>query len=140
MNPKTLLVVDDVPEILAFFQRLADTLRARPIEVTTVSDPAKALELVKSRPYDVVVTDFRMPLVNGVEILAAACARNPTGRRVLMTGYNEIPITDAQMLAADVHAHLSKPMKASHLMEFLQACFADDPHALDRYVHGRGEA
>lgn len=130
--------MDDVPEILAFFQRLAATFRARPIEVTTLSDPTKALELVKNRPFDVVVTDFRMPLVNGVEILIAARGKNPEGRRVLMTGYNEIPITDAEMRSADIQAHLKKPMKASYLMEFLQACFADDPRALASYARAEG--
>lgn len=137
---KSILVVDDVPEILLFFERLAGTYRTTPIQVTTSSDPAGALKLVKERDFDVVVSDFRMPKVNGMQILAEAHHRNPGGRRVLMTGYNEIPATDAEIEMAGVTARLKKPVKASFLLEFLQACFSDDPHALDAYATGEEDA
>lgn len=128
-----MLVVDDVPEILAFFERWCARYRAHPIEVTTTGDPLEALALVSRRPFDVVISDFRMPHVSGVQVLAAARGLNPGGRRILMTGYNEIPATAEQMDAAGLSARLRKPMLAASMTDFLRACFNNDLQALRAY-------
>lgn len=134
MTPtRSLLIVDDVPEILQLFERLLRTFKAFPLEVVTEADPEAALALVGRREFDIVLSDFRMPRVDGIAVLRAARERNPNGRRVLMTGFNEIPATDAQIAAAGLSARLKKPVGGAFLIEFLQACFSDDPHALDRY-------
>lgn len=130
-TPKTLLVVDDVPEILRFFERFCATYRTSPVTLTTLDDPTKALAVVATTPFDVVITDFRMPHVSGTRVLAAARRRNPEGRRVLMTGYNEIPATEDEMRDAGINGKLKKPVRPAYLAEFLQACLSDDPRALD---------
>lgn len=131
MSARSILIVDDVPEILTFFERVTQMYRTQPVEVTTTSDPAAAVELLGHRVFDVVICDFRMPAVNGVEVLAAARRTNPAGRRVLMTGYNEIPATQTELDSAAVQARIRKPLRATFLLEFLQACFSDDPRALE---------
>ena len=55
------LVVDDKENMLKLFQRIL----ADGFEVETAPDGARALALVASRPYDVVVTDIRMPGADG---------------------------------------------------------------------------
>lgn len=130
---RSMLVVDDVPEICSFFERWCAIYRAHPIEVTTTGDPVEALALVSQRPFDVVISDFRMPHVSGVQVLAAARSLNPSGRRVLMTGYNEIPATAEEMAAAGLSARLRKPMFAASMADFLRACFNSDLQALQAY-------
>lgn len=139
MSAKSILVVDDVPEILAFFERVASRYKTRPIEITTLESPQEAVDLLARRPFDVVISDFRMPRVNGVEVLRAAREANPEGRRILMTGYNEIPATAAEMDAAGPQAKIHKPLRASFLLEVLQACLSDDAHALDDIVQPEAE-
>lgn len=138
MSARSILIVDDVPEILDFFSRVARMDRTRTVEVTTTSDPAAAVELLAHKTFDVVISDFRMPHVNGLEVLIAARRANPKGRRVLMTGYNEIPATQGEIDAAAVQARLHKPLRATFLLEFLQACFSDDPQALAMVVQSEG--
>lgn len=55
--------------------------------VEEAEDGARALSLVATRPYDVVVTDIRMPGASGFELLAAVKARDPATEVVMMTGY-----------------------------------------------------
>jgi DNA-binding NtrC family response regulator len=133
---KSLLVVDDVVEILELFKRFAKSYRAHPLEVVTLSDPAAALVLVGSRDFDVIISDFRMPRVDGVSLLRVARAHNPTGLRVLMTGYNEIPVSEEEIESAALCARLKKPMPSGALAAFFQACFSDDPAALENYQNG----
>jgi DNA-binding NtrC family response regulator len=79
------LVVDDKENMRRLVARiLAD---AGGYAVDEAEDGARALALVATRPYDVVVTDIRMPGADGFELLAAVKARDPAVEVVLMTGY-----------------------------------------------------
>jgi two-component system response regulator AtoC len=77
------LVVDDKENM----RRLVARILADAFEVEEADDGARALALVATRPYDVVVTDIRMPGADGFELLAATKARAPATEVVLMTGY-----------------------------------------------------
>jgi len=68
-------------------RRLVARILADAFEVEEADDGARALALVATRPYDVVVTDIRMPGADGFELLAAVKARAPATEVVLMTGY-----------------------------------------------------
>jgi two-component system response regulator AtoC len=79
------LVADDKENMRRLVARiLAD---AGGYAVDEAEDGARALALVASRPYDVVVTDIRMPGADGFELLAAVKARDPAAAVVMMTGY-----------------------------------------------------
>jgi two-component system response regulator AtoC len=77
------LVVDDKENM----RRLVARILSDAFEVEEAEDGARALALVATRPYDVVVTDIRMPGADGFELLAAVKARDPATEVVLMTGY-----------------------------------------------------
>ncbi|HVL87148.1 MAG TPA: response regulator [Candidatus Thermoplasmatota archaeon] len=103
------LFVDDEPEICRFYERLLRHARHLPLRATIASDARQALALAHARPFDLVVSDFRMPGADGAAILTAARERNPGGRRVLVTGYNEIPAPLPRLREAGVEAYLQKP-------------------------------
>ena len=81
------LVVDDKENMVKLFARIL----ADGYEVETAGDGARAMGLVATRAYDVVVTDIRMPGADGFELLAAVKARAPATEVVLMTGYATVP-------------------------------------------------
>jgi two-component system response regulator AtoC len=81
--PARVLVVDDKENML----RLLARVLADGFEVETAPDGARALALVASRPWDVVVTDIRMPGADGFELLGAVKARAPATEVVMMTGH-----------------------------------------------------
>lgn len=127
-----ILVVDDVAEIGVFFARTATAFRVPGVEVRSETDPAAAMEILGHERFDVVVSDFRMPEIDGIVVLRRAFETNPGGKRVLMTGYNEVPATKAEVDAAHLSAILKKPVRALHLGAFLRAC-TNGPNALQGY-------
>ena len=113
---RELLVVDDLPEIGDFFKALIRRLRELDIHLHTEVNSARALEMVRERPFDLVVSDFRMRHVDGVEVLRAAYEKNPRGLRILMTGYNEIPTSMSRIRDAHIDAYIQKPLKSQDLL------------------------
>ncbi len=85
-SPVRVLVVDDKENILKLFEKIL----ADGYEVTTALDGARALSLVATGDFDVVVTDIRMPGAGGFEVLAAVKARSPSTEVVMMTGYGTV--------------------------------------------------
>jgi DNA-binding NtrC family response regulator len=86
------LLVDDEENIRFSVARLLSR-RLRPgqqIEIETAGDVHSALLKLEDGSYDLVLTDYRMPLATGAELLARVEQRWPLTRRVLMTGYGDI--------------------------------------------------
>lgn len=130
---RSMLVVDDLPEICDVFRRIVRRMRDPNLRLVTEINSARALDLVASERFDVVVSDFRMREVSGIELLAAARAANPGGRRVLITGYNEIPEAIARIREAGVDAYLQKPLGDQDLRLLLDRLLANDPAALEQH-------
>ena len=86
MPTSKVLVVDDKENMLKLFTRIL----ADGYEVTTASDGARALALIASEPFDVVVTDIRMPSADGFEVLKAVKARSAATEVVMMTGHGTV--------------------------------------------------
>jgi two-component system response regulator AtoC len=86
MAPVRVLVVDDKENILKLFAKIL----AEGHHVTSALDGARALSLIATEEFDVVVTDIRMPGAGGFEVLAAVKARSPSTEVVMMTGYASV--------------------------------------------------
>src|SRR5262245_48652696 len=84
----SLLFVDDEPSILTALRVVFRT----GYEVTITTDGFEAVELLKTKHFDVIVSDQRMPKMTGVELLRHARDLAPNTIRVLLTGYSD---TDA---------------------------------------------
>ena len=87
MSAPRVLVADDKENMRKLFAKIL----ADGYEVETAEDGARAIGLVATREYDVVVTDIRMPGADGFELLGAVKARAPSTEVVLMTGYATVP-------------------------------------------------
>lgn len=82
-----MLIVDDEPEILELL-----TLTFRGFSTETALDSESALELLRARPFDVLVTDVRMPGASGLSLIDHARASSPGILIFVMTGhYQEVP-------------------------------------------------
>lgn len=106
------LCVDDEPHNLDLLDR---ALRKR-FEVLTEALPAAALAALEARPdIAVLIVDFRMPDMNGVELLARAAQRRPELRRVLVTGYADADTVMAAVNSGGVHYVVRKPWRPPEL-------------------------
>jgi two-component system response regulator AtoC len=104
MAPVRVLVADDKENMRKLFAKIL----ADGYEVEEAEDGARALGLVATRAYDVVVTDIRMPGADGFELLAAVKARAPDTEVVLMTGY--ATVSDAvRAMKMGAFDYLEKP-------------------------------
>jgi DNA-binding NtrC family response regulator len=99
-----ILVVDDKENMLKLFARLL----GEEYELTTAADGGRALSLVATQEFDVVVTDIKMPAADGFEVLAAVKSRSPDTEVVMMTGHASVQdAVDAMKRGA--YDYLQKP-------------------------------
>ncbi len=89
MPDHTILFVDDEANILRAISRL---LRHEPLNVLTASGSDEALALLEDHPTQVVVSDQRMPDMNGADLLAMVRERHPDVVRMMLTGYTEMDV------------------------------------------------
>ena len=110
------LCVDDEPLLL---EGLARCLR-RHFEVVTVSSGAEALvALGESPPFAVIVSDMRMPDMNGAELLAAARRLAPATVRIMLSGYTDTDELQLAVTESGVFRFLAKPCAADELRRHL---------------------
>lgn len=103
--PPRLLVVDDDEVLLRAFAR---TFR-RSYDIRTVSSGAAALTALAEGEVDVLITDFSMPVMNGIDLLQAVVARYPGVARLMLTAYADIPEVVALKQRGLVSGVLMKP-------------------------------
>lgn len=116
------LLVDDDLQMLRALRRALSI--ARPDwQVTIHSEPAKALFHLEHEAVDVLVSDYEMPLMNGLDLLRRVKRRHPTVLRVILSG-KFLDKTDAVPKGL-VHAWLGKTQAIAGLTELLDSEFAD---------------
>ncbi|HEX2066655.1 MAG TPA: response regulator [Candidatus Thermoplasmatota archaeon] len=110
----TMLAVDDEPDIL---QALAAFLEATVpgLQVVTVSSGPAALEtLAQGRP-DIILSDYKMPGMSGIELLAEVARRHPGLPCLLMTAYADTELAMRAVHEAHVRQFLTKPVDPQRL-------------------------
>jgi DNA-binding NtrC family response regulator len=107
-----ILLADDEPTIQL---SACDALRAAGHNVTLASDGARALECVRSRVFDLVVTDIRMPKADGLEVFRETRAQSPGTAVILMTAYGNVDdaVTALKHGATD---YMTKPFDLDELL------------------------
>jgi response regulator RpfG family c-di-GMP phosphodiesterase len=102
----TILLVDDEPNVLSALRR---QLRDK-YEVQIESDPEAALfEIQTNRPYAAVLSDYRMPKMNGIEFLNNVKKHSPDTTRVMLTGYADLDNAIRAVNDGNVFRFLTKP-------------------------------
>ena len=118
---KRILFVDDEPMVLKGLQR---TLRKRRAEWDTVfaSNGKEALEILDQQPMDVIVSDLKMPDMDGMELLTKVRERHPHMVRIILSGNTDHEVTLRSVQYA--HQNLTKPCDAEVLKQTLAKLFA----------------
>ena len=112
-TPMRILMVDDDALIL---MNSVDMLEDLGYDVTSANSGAKALEILAAdMMYDLLITDYSMPNMNGLQLALAVRALLPKLPILLATGYVELPVKSDLMLA-----QLSKPYSQSDLQSAIK--------------------
>ena len=85
-------------------------------DVHAFTKPEEALELIQRQPVDVVVTDYLMPRVNGLQLLAAVKKTQPEAARVLLTGHADKQSAIQAINDVGLYQYLEKPWDNAQLL------------------------
>ncbi len=109
MNPERFLVVDDDESITLQVSRV---LKGLGFESTVFNDPRDAAGF---KAFDVVLADFMMPHLNGVELLGKLRENNPDSVRVLITAANDFKVAVEAINRGEIYRLLAKPWQLHEL-------------------------
>jgi two-component system, response regulator, stage 0 sporulation protein F len=119
-QPPIILLVDDDPEALILLHRLLHSFMRRH-EIVAVESGVAALALTAVRPVALVITDYHMPGMNGVQLTGAIKAASPETRVAIVTAYDVHDVARrAKAVAADYV--LPKPFMLAQLKQMIEEC------------------
>ncbi|MGE5471275.1 MAG: response regulator [Bacteroidota bacterium] len=125
-----ILLVDDEDSILKALKRL---LRAVPctygirtfnLEVHTFNSPLAALESARHETYDLFLSDYRMPIMDGIEFLKATKAIQPDAARLILSGYADLNALLRAVNEVGIERFIAKPWNDYELMSAIGQALA----------------
>ena len=118
---KQILFVDDEPMLLKGLQRILRKMRPE-WDMAFSSSGKEALDILGQQPMDVIVSDLKMPEMDGMQLLTEVKTRHPEVVRIILSGHLEHEMTLQSVQYA--HQNLSKPCDAEILKQTLGKLFA----------------
>jgi DNA-binding NtrC family response regulator len=108
-----ILIVDDEKDMLVLLRRIIteDTDH----DVTTETSPIKALDLFKNQVFDMVITDLKMPKMDGIQLLELLKKREPDVSVVVMTAYGTIE-TAVEATRKGAYDYITKPFRRERIL------------------------
>lgn len=143
MRPNILFVDDE----LDLLESLKDALRKKRYSIHLATTAGRALELLNLYDMDVIVSDERMPGLEGSELLTQVRVRFPNVLRILLTGQASTEARVRAINEGQIYKLLNKPIDAKVLGDVLDAAVdlsrhrraaanPDDPNALEKAFPG----
>jgi Nif-specific regulatory protein len=116
MSSEKILVIDDSPEILTLF---TEYLRAEGYEVDTSADGVTGIEMIEKKSYDLIITDMKMPSVDGMKVLEFSLEHSPDSLCIILTGYGTVK-NAVEAIKKGAYDYLAKPVKMDEILVTLK--------------------
>lgn len=120
-----IMIVDDEQGILSALRRLLVRTPCRygsltyALEVETFESPVAALDRACAAHFDLVLSDYHMPQMNGVEFLRQIKEIQPDAARMILSGCNDINVINQSIHGAGIYGMLPKPWNDYFLMSMI---------------------
>jgi DNA-binding NtrC family response regulator len=111
--PEKILIVDDEPDMLKLLSMIIK--EKTPYEVTTTNNPLEALELAKKGGFDLVITDLKMPGLDGMELLDAIKRVDEDIPLIIITAYGTVEAA-AEAMQKGGFDFITKPFRKEHIL------------------------
>lgn len=123
MATPRILIVDDEESLLKV---LSDSLEglAGEYEVVTAANGLEALEHLEEHPFELVITDYRMDEMDGLELLEAIRSIRPETRVIMMTAYGSDELEE-ESRRLQAYRFLSKPLKLNTFRQVVEEALDD---------------
>lgn len=119
-RPQIILVVDDEKDIRESLKALFETCLEH-VQVVTAPSGQAGLDLLASRRVDLIVTDYKMPGMNGLEFLGKASAAGHAMPRILVTAFPDLEIAIRAINEANVENFFTKPFEAEQVLNVVRS-------------------
>lgn len=114
-----ILYIDDEPINLNIF----DLAFRRDFKIFKSESPKEGLKIFETEEIDLVITDLKMPEMNGLELIREIKQINPDKKCILLTAYYEPSLANDPDIQAVVYRYIVKPFKKDELREIIvNAC------------------
>lgn len=117
MKPKILIVDDEVSTTEA----LQGFLKKKGFDVTAEHDPERAVSIVKEGEFDLMIADYRMPKMNGLELIEKIREFDPVIAIIMISAYGKIE-TAVNIMKAGASDYLTKPIDLKELLLLIDRC------------------
>lgn len=108
-----MIIIDDDMAILDLLQSVFENDES--IKLNTTSDSKKALALIDSQPYDIIVSDLMMPEISGIDLLKTAKENYPDVQVIIITAYSSLLVT-LEIIKAGAYDYITKPFQIDEIM------------------------
>lgn len=122
MLPKILYIDDEIINLKVF-----QVLLRNHYQVVTCENPLEALQIIENEGIEVIITDYKMPGINGMELISQIKAKFPNKICMILSGFLE---SDVILDKKKVYAFIAKPLHKSQLLAQFSLAF-NDLHQLD---------
>ncbi|MCB0192427.1 MAG: response regulator [Anaerolineae bacterium] len=119
MNSKQILVVDDDADLLFLVAYGIKSLSPE-YQVTTAEDGASALEHMQKKRFDLVVSDYMMPEMTGLDLIRAGHTCLPDALFVLMTAHHDTSYVRENISEINLHGFISKPFTMPEMLKVIR--------------------
>ncbi len=111
--PERILVVDDEPNMLRLLKTIL--MDRTGYEVATTNNPLEVSKLLQEQPYDLVVTDLKMPLVDGIDLIDIIKKINADLPIIIITAYGTIE-TAEEAIQKGAYDFITKPFRKETIL------------------------
>lgn len=119
-----ILLVDDDPHVLHALSRALRPHLPQDLMLEMQHDPFRACQRLREQCFAVVMSDFRMPGMNGIELLREARTRQPLATRMILSASSDVSIIMQALNDVEVFRYLAKPWDLAQLAMQLHAALA----------------
>jgi two-component system, probable response regulator PhcQ len=124
------LLVDDEPNILNALRRClagidADLLDGDALKLETFTSPRAAVERMEEQGFDLVISDYRMPDMNGVEFLSRTMDIQPAAPRIIISGFADRSAIIAAVNEVNLTRFIEKPWNDESLRDAVIGILGD---------------
>lgn len=125
-HPWIILIVDDEVDVLGSLKKLAE--RSLPdVKVITATSGRKGLEILERERVDLVMSDFKMPGMDGIEFLVQARRIRPAVPRIMFTAFADKDLAHRAVSEAVVNDFFAKNLSPNQMVDGIQALLRYNP-------------
>ena len=119
MEESNIIIVDDTKEVLSSFQR---ELRTEPYNFYYALSGEDALEILAENPCKLIISDIKMPRMDGFELLAKVQELYPEMIRVVLSGHSDVKLILTLVNKGGIYRYLTKPWEMEDVRSTIRQC------------------